>query len=283
MRAEEAPLSWLELLLILLGFGVGAYGTLVGAGGGFVLVPVLLLLYPDEKPVAITSISLAVVLFNAGSGSFAYARLKRIDYLTGAMFAAAAIPGSVAGAYLVEVVPRRSFDIMFGVVLLTLAAYTFWAAGRTTAVRPPVRGRGVITRVMPGHDEGEVFRYSYNAWQGIAYSAAVGFFSSLLGIGGGVVHVPIMITLLRFPVHVAVATSHFVLAIISASGSAVHVLNGELAGQNLVRALLLAAGVVPGAQVGARLAQRIHGPMIVRLLSVALLALGIRLLYTGVA
>ena len=86
-----------------------------------------------------------------------------------------------------------------------------------------------------------------------------------------------MITLLRFPVHIAVATSHFVLAISAASGSAVHLANGDLAGANLLRALLLSAGVIPGAQVGARLAQRFKGPVIVRLLAVALFALGVRL------
>lgn len=83
-------MSWWELLLLPLGFVVGAYGTLVGAGGGFVLVPALLLIYPGEKRSSITSISLAVVFFNALSGSAAYARLKRIDYVTGLIFAATA-------------------------------------------------------------------------------------------------------------------------------------------------------------------------------------------------
>src|SRR5574338_823011 len=115
-----------EFLLIPLGFVVGAYGTLVGAGGGFVLVPVLLLIFPDQHPAQLTSISLAVVFFNALSGSAAYARLRRIDYVTGAMFAAAALPGSVAGAFLVGYVPRTAFDIIFGLVLVTLAAYTAW-------------------------------------------------------------------------------------------------------------------------------------------------------------
>ena len=275
-------MNWLELLLIPLGFVVGAYGTLVGAGGGFVLVPVLLLLYPDEDPAAITSISLAVVFFNALSGSFAYARLKRIDYFTGLIFAAAGLPGAIAGALLVSAVPRELFDAIFGVMLFVLAGYTLWAAGRTAAIRAPLRGRGVITREMHGHEEGEVFRYSYNVWQGVAYSAVVGFVSSLLGIGGGVIHVPIMITLLRFPVHIAVATSHFVLAIMSGGGSIVHLSTGELAGQNIVRALLLSIGVIPGAQLGARLAQVLKGPWIVRLLAIALFALGFRLISTVV-
>ena len=275
-------MSWWELLLVPLGFAVGAYGTLVGAGGGFVLVPALLIIYPGEKPSSVTSISLAVVFFNAVSGSAAYARLKRIDYFTGAIFAAAAMPGAIGAAFLVSSVPRDLFDLMFGVLLLSLAAYTLWSAGSVAVMRPPLRGRGIVTRVMPGDEEGETFRYSYNLWQGILYSAGVGFISSLLGIGGGVVHVPIMITLLRFPVHIAVATSHFVLAISAASGSAVHLANGDLAGANLLRALLLSAGVIPGAQVGARLAQRFKGPVIVRLLAVALFALGVRLTLAAV-
>ena len=71
------------LWLLFLGLVVGAIGTVVGAGGGFLLVPALLLLYPSERPETITSISLAVVFFNALSGSIAYARMKRIDYKSG--------------------------------------------------------------------------------------------------------------------------------------------------------------------------------------------------------
>ena len=69
--------------LIALGIAVGAYGTLIGAGGGFVLMPVLLLLYPNQSADVLTSISLAVVFFNALSGSEAYALMKRIDYRSG--------------------------------------------------------------------------------------------------------------------------------------------------------------------------------------------------------
>ena len=68
------------LLLVMIGFVVGVFGTLVGAGGGFILVPVLLLLYPGASPRAVTTVSLGVVFFNALSGSLAYARMRRIDY-----------------------------------------------------------------------------------------------------------------------------------------------------------------------------------------------------------
>ena len=65
--------------LVLLGIAVGTYGTMIGAGGGFVLVPLLLILYPGKPPEAITSISLAVVFLNAASGTVAYVRQRRID------------------------------------------------------------------------------------------------------------------------------------------------------------------------------------------------------------
>ncbi len=275
-------MSWLEALLIPLGFVVGAYGTIVGAGGGFVLVPILLIIYPDEDPASITSISLAVVFFNAISGSAAYARLRRIDYRSGLIFALASLPSAVAGAYLVNVFPRDLFDLMFGVVLLSLAAYTIWATGRPVIMRAPLQGRAILLRLMPGAYEGETFRYSYNVIHAVIFSAVIGLLSSLLGIGGGVFQVPVMITALRFPVHVATATSGFVLMFMSGEASAVHLLNGDLVGEDVLRALLLSIGVIPGAQLGARLAQRFRGPAIARMLAAALVIVGARLLYSGI-
>lgn len=275
-------MSWWELLLIPLGFAVGAYGTLVGAGGGFVLVPALLIIYPDEDPASITSISLAVVFFNAVSGSIAYARQHRIDYRSGLLFAAAGLPGAVAGAFLVDAVPRRLFDVIFGLTLLGIAGYTLWSVGRPQALRTPLQGSGIIRRVMPGASEGESFHYAYRAWHGVVIMAGIGFLSSLLGIGGGVISVPAMITVLRFPVHVAVATSQFILAFMAGEGSLVHLAKGELVGENVLRALLIAAGAIPGAQVGALLSRRLRGPVVARLLVLALVVVGARLLLTGV-
>ena len=84
--------------LIPLGLVIGAGGTLIGAGGGFILIPVLLLLFPSESAEIITSISLAVVFFNTLSGSGAYVRMKRIDYKSALLFSAATIPGAILGA-----------------------------------------------------------------------------------------------------------------------------------------------------------------------------------------
>ena len=106
-----------------LGFAIGAYGTLVGAGGGSVLVPALLILLPGESPASITAISLAVVFFNAYTGTIAYMRMGRVDYRIATLFTIASLPGAVIGVLLVHEIPRGLFDPLFGVLLLVLGGF----------------------------------------------------------------------------------------------------------------------------------------------------------------
>ena len=80
-----------------LGLVIGAFGTLVGAGGGAVMVPVLLVLLPNETPANVTAISLAAVFFNAYSGTVSYMRMGRVDYRLGTLFTLASLPGAVCG------------------------------------------------------------------------------------------------------------------------------------------------------------------------------------------
>lgn len=270
----------LELVLLaLLGVAVGAYGTVIGAGGGFVLVPLLLIIYPDYGPERVTSISLAVVWANATSGSLAYARQRRIDYLTGAIFVVASIPGVVGGALLVHLVSERLFSLLFGMLLFGVVAVLMTRP--TFVVREPLRGRGVLVRTMRS-PEGMSYRYGYKVWQGALLSLAIGFASSLFGIGGGIIHVPAMILLFRIPIPIAVATSHMVLAFMAGGGTLIHLSNGTLSGEALRQAVALGAGAIVGAQIGALVSHRISGRAVLSLLALALVGLAVRLLLRGV-
>jgi uncharacterized membrane protein YfcA len=265
------------LSLMALGIGVGAYGTLIGAGGGFVLMPVLLILYPKESPEILTSISLAVVFFNALSGSEAYGLMKRIDYRSGLMFAAATVPGAVFGAMNTSYVSRYLFDIIFSVLMVAGAIFLFFRPGAPKATsKHASSSRHVVTRhLVDAH--GHAYAYSFNPFLGIGLSIFIGYASSFLGIGGGIIHVPVLGYFLHFPVHVATATSHFILAIMALTGTVVHILMGSFS-HGVHRTIALAIGVAVGAQIGAHFSQRVRGKWIIRSLALALGLVGIRIL-----
>jgi uncharacterized membrane protein YfcA len=261
-------------LLGFIGIFVGAFGTLIGAAGGFLLVPILLLLYPQDTPNTITSITLTVAFFNALSGSIAYGRLRRIDYRSGLFFSLTSVPGAVIGASVTVLLGRGIFQTIFGSTLLVAAAYLL--------IRP--RTKYSASAIQPGHTnrqikdtQGSVFTYSFSLIKGVAIAFGVGFISGLLGIGGGIIHVPALTQLLGFPTHVATATSHFVVAITTLAAVTFHVAKGAFS-EGIRRAAVLSAGAVIGAQFGARLSQRVSGEWIIRLLAVGLAIVGVRLL-----
>jgi len=255
------------LWLVPLGFGVGAFGSLIGAGGGFILVPTLLLLYPKEPAETITSVSLIVVFFNAVSGSLAYARAKRIDYKTGLIFAVAATPGSVLGAFATAAIDRKRFDLLFGILMSICSVVLLIRPARQ---KTPGAGDRVPSAIP---------RLSFAKLAlGTTLSTGLGFLSSFLGVGAGFIYVPAFIYILDFPVHAATATSLFTLAVMSFSGALTHLFAGLLHhGLNL--ALILAPAVILGAQFGARLSRHIHGDWIVRGLALALGLVGLRFVF----
>jgi uncharacterized membrane protein YfcA len=248
-----------------LGFAIGAYGTLIGAGGGSLLVPALLLLMPDKGPATITSMSLAVVFFNAYSGTIAYVRMRRVDFRAGTLFTLASIPGAIVGVLLVRQLPRTLFEPVFGVLLLSLGAFLVFSPLGAA----PTVAEGLSPRRESADRIGAI---------GSAYIAVL---SSLLGIGGGIVHVPFLIRVLRLPPHVATATSHFVLTFMALTATITHLVMGQFE-SGLAPTMYLAVGVMMGAPIGAALSARLHGSLIVRLLALALCLVGVRLLVAAV-
>ena len=264
-----------ELLLIPLGFAIGAYGTMIGAGGGFVLVPALLFLYPDDSQRQITSISLAVILATSISGSAAYAYRRLIDYRTGLLLVSAMVPASLAGAYAVRLLPRSAFDVAFGLLLILLAVVGLVGVleGVRTFREPVAPRRMVIARTID-RGGGITSKYSYDIRQGLGMSGVTGFVATLFGVGGGVIQVPLMATVLRIPLDVSVATSQFMLIFMATTGTSIHAIAGDFGLTQLTRAGLLGLGAIVGAQVGAATAQRLTDRIISRLLSAGLVAIG---------
>jgi uncharacterized membrane protein YfcA len=266
------PSIW--VLLAFIGLFIGAFGTLIGVAGGFLLVPILLFLYPDETPATITSITLTVAFFNALSGSIAYGRLKRIDYRSGLLFSLTAIPGAIIGAYLIDFLGRSVFQYVFSSLLLLVSAYLLLRPERKGSVASP--SRWWVNRDITDSQNNN-YKYSFNLSIGMVIASAVGVVSGLLGIGGGIIHVPAMTQILFFPIHIATATSHFVVAISTFAAIMTHIIAGTFTG-DIGRVAVLSAGAVIGAQFGARISHRVKGSLIVRLLALGLTVVALRLL-----
>jgi hypothetical protein len=249
-----------------LGVAIGAFGTLIGAGGGFVLVPILVLGYHFAPPEAVGT-SLAVVFLNALSGTVAYLTQRRVDLSLGWKFALATMPGAIGGAYLTRAMSSRLFNVAFGLVLVGIAVLLF--VGRTAAPS----SRAEVHRGVDAAGAPHVYRV--DAWKGILVSLGVGGLSSAFGIGGGIIHVPFLIAALGLPVHVATATSHFVLSISTLVGAATFLALGHV---DLRATGLLGAGVLIGAQIGARASVRASPDVIRRILGGSLALVGLRML-----
>jgi uncharacterized protein len=262
-----------ELVAALAGLLIGALGTLIGAGGGFILAPLLLIVEPGWSTEVVTAFSIAVVTANAGAGAVSYLRMRRIDVRSFPIFALAATPGAIAGAIVAAWIPRALFDLIFGAVLVAVG---IWLIARPT-LRPARAARAHHVRRQLVDAAGTTYTWSFDMRMGVANAALVGFLSSLMGIGGGIVHVPVLVTVLAFPEHVATATSHAVLAVTALISTAVHLIRGDYA-SDAPLVLAASAGAIVGAPIGARLSRQIPGHVLLRLLGASLTSVGLRLL-----
>jgi uncharacterized membrane protein YfcA len=254
------------LMLFLLGLAVGGYGTAVGAGGGFLLVPLLLFLYPAEAAQSVARLSLEVVGLNALVGTLLYARSRRIDYVLAAPLAICSMPAAMLGAAATHMVPRHVFDTGFGCVLLALATFL---------LRQPLASPARASESDPRPLGRRPF------WT-VASSVVVGALSGLLGIGGSPLQVAVLTHVGSVPVHTAMPTAQLLALISSVGGALAHLGSGH-AKSDLVRVAPLGIGTMLGAHLGVVLSTKLRAATLMRLLAVGLLLIGARLLFVAFA
>ena len=252
------------------GIGVGIVGALLGIGGGLIMVPLFMLTMMPPNSSTFSTVqqvigtSLFGVFLNAISGTLAYIKQKRVMFRAAIPFALATIPGAFAGGYVSEYFSGSGFSMTFGVSLAALGIFMFWKSRSKRATARP--------------EDFDVEHAQFNMTLGIVLSFGVGFISSILGIGGGVVHVPMMVFLLGFPAQIAVATSTCVLMVSSVVGVVSHAVLNHIV---WLPAIAVGAGAFFGAQFGAKIAKKIRPSWIVVLLAAIMVLLGIELFVRG--
>ncbi len=240
-----------QLWIILLGFAAGVLGSMIGLGGGVIVVPVLTFL--GFPPTVAASNSLFAALSNATASTISYSRQKRIDFGLGFKLGALSIPGTVLGAVISTDVAPDIFRVLFGFVLIASAAYIFLRKKIETKEK-------ILSKQM------------------ILFAVGASFFagivSSLFGIGGGIVFVPLMVVGMGMAMKKAAPTSQLILLFASLSGVIVHSLLGH---PDFLQAGLLALGSFFGGLVGARLSLHVRERYLQILVTVVLLIAAIKL------
>ncbi len=272
-------------ILMVTGFLAGILGAMLGIGGGVIIVPTLTVALGVPIHYAIGN-SLVAIVANALTATGIYIKNRMANLKLGLLLSCTLVPGAVAGAFLSSILPAYTLAVFFA-ALLIYVAYNIY---------PFKRRRNNQVEYKRLNDEGEK-EHRTNAWldesyydpafhEEIRYSVyrkdlglVAGFFggcvSSLLGIGGGVVNVPVMNMIMNVPIKAAVATSSLLLCFTTMAGSIVYAFKG-LVLPNLMAPLTV--GIYLGARTGTVIVHRIRGVWLQRMFAAILIITAITMI-----
>ncbi len=279
----------LLLLLLLLGsFLAGLLGSMLGIGGGLIIVPLLNLGfgYPINQA---SGASLIAVIVTSSAGATYYVEQKIVNVRLGMLLEVFTVTGAIFGAFASNVLVQVSFGesalrILLGIVLVYGAYYmTIRRRTSTRSAKNPVSRTRGLTADIPGvyHDEADGKDVTYTARnipRGVAAALGAGVLSGLFGIGGGIVKVPAMILWMEVPTKVATATSNFMIGVTGTAGAAIYYTTGSVL-PSIVAPVTI--GVFAGAMLGSRLSPRVKSLWLVRIFAVVLVVTAIQLVLRG--
>lgn len=268
------------IILIILGLAAGTLGSLMGLGGGIVVVPGLMILsgvfdiISGITPQVAVGTSLLIMIFTGLSSTLTYIKQKKVDFVSGTIFLTGSIPGALYGVYLNKDIDVSSFLVYFGTFIIIISLILMI---RKYLKPVQLREKGIKRSYI--RDNGEVAYYGYSLYLAIPISFVVGMLSGLFGIGGGSLMVPAMILLFGFPTHMAIATSMFMIFFSAIVSSLSHIALGNV---NWLFALALIPGAWFGGRFGAMLNQRLKSDTLVIILRISLIVIAIRLIWQGI-
>lgn len=237
------------LLLALGGLGAGAFGALLGLGGGVLVVPLLTLGFAEPIPVAAGASLVAVIATSTTAAAF-YVRSGQADVRLGLALETSTVLGALVGGLLAGVLPERVLAVLFAALL----AYVAFTLGHGVLRHDPVADAAEAT------DIGHVPLAPRLVAPALLGAGGAGILSSLLGIGGGIAKVPLVHLVLGRSMRVSVATSNFVIGVTAAAGVYPYLARGDI---DPAVAGPVVLGVAAGSALGARIAGRIQPRLLV--------------------
>ncbi|MDP3541733.1 MAG: sulfite exporter TauE/SafE family protein [Elusimicrobiota bacterium] len=262
------------LAYVVAGAAAGTLGALVGLGGGIIIVPVLSLFLgvPIHQAVAA---SLVAVVATSSVAAIGYVRDEITNLRLGMTLETATTAGAIGGGLLASHLQREVLSAVFAAFLVLNALYLILKQSRGERARADAPETGALGGRYHDAVLGREVSYRvHNVPLGMAVSALAGAISGLLGIGGGPIKVPMMTSAMGVPMKAAAATSNFMIGVTACASAALYYNRGLV---SPAVAVPVALGVAAGAYAGSRLARRVHGAHLSRILAAVLSILAVQM------
>ena len=239
------------LLMLAGGAVAGVFGSLLGLGGGVLIVPLLTLGFGLPLREAV-GVSLVCVIMTSSAAAGVYLERHVANLRLGMSLELFTAIGALVGGSIAFLLDERLLALLFAGLLLYVAA-TMLRAGRRTPAPEPAADPTMAaeTATEPGTDDDLP---SHGMAVGVVGSFGAGIVSALLGVGGGIIKVPLMNLAMGVPMRVATATSNLMIGITAAASAVIYALHGQI---DPYVAGPTAIGVFVGATAGSRVAHRI--------------------------
>ncbi len=253
------------LLMLVGGIAAGAFGSLLGLGGGLLIVPLLTFGFGLPLREAV-GVSLVCVIVTSSAAAGVYLERRQANLRLGMVLELFTAIGAIGGGLVAFLIDERLLAALFA-MLLVYVAFTMLRGRSPSVDAAPATAADAapVTAFEAAVGGGEQRIRNYPA--GVVGSLGAGVVSALLGVGGGTVKVPVMHLVMGVPLRVATATSNLMIGITASASAMVYLLRGSI---DVNAAGPTAVGVFVGATIGSRLGGRVD-LRVLRLLFVAVL------------
>lgn len=260
------------------GFVAGTFGAMMGIGGGILIIPILTLLLGVPMQNAIGS-SLVAIVINALTATSIYIRNHMANLNLGFLLSCTLVPGAIAGALLGHIIPGSMLSLIFAALLIYVAYNLFpkkptarkagtGDTGRATLIKKPAAYSWLNNSYYDQALKREVKYSVQRLTAGLTGGFFAGVVSSLLGVGGGIINIPVMNLIMKVPFKAAIATGSLLLCFTTMTGATVYALNGYVVPHLIAP---LTAGIFLGAQLGSFIGRRVQDAVLLRVFTFILI------------
>ena len=261
-----------SVVLILTGAATGLVGAMLGLGGGVFLVPLLTLALGVPIRTAIAA-SLISVIATACASSTINLERGLVNMRLGMTLEAATTIGGLTGGLVAATLTQRQLFLAFGGTLALMGVVMALRSGRRNVIDDHTLDPGRLGGRL--QEDGRSYVYHVRRLPlAMTASLVAGAISGLLGVGGGIIKVPVLNAFCGIPIRVAAATSAFMIGVTGAASAFIYFGRGDVV---LSLTAAVAIGALPGSLLGARLSHRVEARSLKLIMAVVLLVVGGRM------